>query len=618
MKGNNEKEKNIMEHTVKIYRKDGLNTFRAADGKNLLKFLRENGLQPESPCGGNGSCGKCRVRVEGLNNEPSEREKRLLGRKALDNGMRLACFNSVDSDIVIHTEEWEAAPSIVTEGRRRNIRLSPSVSKEYVELKAPALGDQTADIERLLAVTGGTLDSKAADILHELPYLLRSSGFKVTLLFIEGRIAAIEPGNTETRLFGAAFDIGTTTIAAYLYDLKNGACLDVISVLNPQVRFGADVITRIEYARSSKAAMKEMHTTIINCVNGILEQFAEKNGINVNEIYSAVFAGNTTMMHFLMDLYAGNIAVSPFIPVTTLMHSMNAGTFGMQMNKHGLALVLPGVSGYIGADTVAAVLSSGMYDDDGISLLLDIGTNGEIVLGCRDWMLACSTAAGPAFEGANIRNGMAGVSGAIDTVKLLPELNITTLGDKKPVGMCGSGIVDAIAQLLEAGLLDETGRLADADELNGPGLRYRDRLVDIDGMKAFILLPGKDGGADDCIAITQKDVRELQNAKAAIAAGIRMLVKRAGIAWKDIGRLYLAGGFGSRINIDSALRTGLLPGELEDRIESIGNAAGSGAVESLLSAGMLEAANLIKSKIEYIELSASKEFVEEYVECMLF
>ena len=607
-----------MEHTVKIYRNGGLETIQAADGLNLLEFLGEIHMQPVSPCGGNGSCGKCRVRVDGLNKNPSEREKQLLGRKALDKGMRLACFNTVDSDIEIHADEWDAVPSIITEGRRRSIRLSPSVSKEYVELKVPELGDQASDLERLLAFTGGTLDSQGTDIVRELPYLLRSSGFKATLLFIEGRLAAVEPGNTEARLFGAAFDIGTTTIAAYLYDLKNGVCLDVISMLNPQVRFGVDVLIRIDYTMSSKASMDKMHKTILDCVNLILKQFAKKNGISSAEIYSAVFAGNTTMMHFLMNLYAGNIAVSPFIPVTTQAHCMSAGTFGLEMNRHGLALVLPGVSAYIGADTVAAVLSSGMYEDADISLLVDIGTNGEIVLGCRDWLLACSTAAGPAFEGANIRNGIAGVSGAIDTIKLLPELHMTTIGDKKPVGICGSGIVDAIAQLLEAGLLDETGRFADAGELSGPGLQYGDRLVKIDGMKTFRLLSGTDGSTDDCIAITQKDVRELQNAKAAIAAGIRTLVKRAGIAWKDIGRVYLAGGFGSRINIDSALKIGLLPEELRERIESIGNAAGSGAVEALLSSEMLKAASLIKSQIEYIELSASKEFVEEYVECMLF
>lgn len=608
-----------MNYTVKVHRDNRIDTVSAPAGTNLLEFLRENRIQPDSPCGGKGSCGKCRVRVEGLGTAPSDEEERLLGSGALNCGMRLACRNYVDSDIEIYAPGQDAAPRIITEGRRRSISLSPSVTKEYVELKAPVLGDQASDLERLLpSGDGGMPDGPGIDILRELPFLLRSSGFKATLVFIEGRLAAVEPGNTEKRLFGAAFDIGTTTLAAYLHDLNTGDCLDVISILNPQAGFGADVLSRIEYAMSSKDAMDRMHRALADGVNLILKQFAENNGIRSTDIYSAVFAGNTTMMHFLMNLYTGNMGVSPFIPVTTRMHRINAGSLGLDMNGNGMALVLPGVSAYIGADTVAAVMSSGMYEDAGISLLVDIGTNGEIVLGCRDWLFSCSTAAGPAFEGANIRNGVGGISGAIDTVRLLPEFRMTTLGDKKPVGICGSGIVDAIAQMLEAGLLDETGRLADADELGGPALDYADRLVSIGGMKAFRLVPGPGGSGDGCIAVTQKDVRELQNAKAAIAAGIRTLVKKAGIPMRDIGKVYLAGGFGSRINIGSALKIGLLPEELQGRIESIGNAAGAGAVEALLSSAMLKTAEAIKARIEYVELSASRDFTEEYIECMLF
>lgn len=607
-----------MEHTVKIHKDGKILEVMAADGMNLLELLAENGIRLYSPCGGNGSCGKCRVRSSGLKAAPAEDERRLLGSNALEKGFRLACYAAVDADMDVYAEDGDVTHSIITEGRVRKLKHDPSVAKRYVELKTPSLGDQASDLERLLAITGGTLDVPDTDILRELPQLLRSSDFKATLLLIEGRLAAVEPGNTEERLFGAAFDIGTTTIAAYLYDLKNGVNLDVASVLNPQVSFGADVLSRIEYAVSSEAAASMMHAVLLDGLNLILKQFSERNGIDTAEIYGAVFAGNTTMMHFLMNLHTGSMAVSPFIPVTTRMHRLDAGRLGLEMNRRGMALAMPGVSAYIGADTVAAVLSSGMYESDGISLLVDIGTNGEIVLGCRDWLLSCSTAAGPAFEGANIRNGVGGIHGAIDTVRLLPELRFTTLGDKEPVGICGSGIVDAVAQLLEAGLLDETGRFADTAELSGFAAGYRDRLATVDGVKAFILLPAPEGSPDGCIAVTQKDVRELQNAKAAIAAGIRTLVKKSGIEMKDIGKVCLAGGFGSRIDIGSALKIGLLPEELEGRIEAIGNAAGSGAAEALLSSGMLEAAGAIKAKLQYVELSSCKEFTEEYVGCMFF
>ncbi len=607
-----------MEHTVKIHKDGKILEARATDGTNLLELLGGNGIRLYSPCGGNGSCGKCRVRAAGLKAAPAEGERRLLGSNALQEGFRLACYTIVDTDMDVYAEDGDITHSIITEGRMRELKHDPSVVKRYVELKAPALGDQTSDLERLLAFTGGALDVPDTDILRGLPHLLRSSDFKATLLLIEGRLAAVEPGNTEERLFGAAFDIGTTTIAAYLYDLKTGKNVDVASVLNPQVRFGADVLSRIEYAVSSEAAADMMHAALMDCLNLILRQFSNRNGIGTAEIYSAIFAGNTTMMHFLMNLHTGNMAVSPFIPVTARMHRLDAGRLGLDMNRRGMALAMPGVSAYIGADTVAAVLSSGMYEADDISLLVDIGTNGEIVLGCRDWLLSCSTAAGPAFEGANIRNGVGGIHGAIDTVRLLPELRFTTLGDKEPVGICGSGIVDAVAQLLETGLLDETGRFMDAGELSGFAVGYRDRLSAVDGVKAFILLPASDGSPNGCIAVTQKDVRELQNAKAAIAAGIRTLVKKSGIEMKDIGKVCLAGGFGSRIDIGSALKIGLLPRELEGRVEAIGNAAGSGAAEVLLSSGMLEAAGAIKAKLQYIELSSSKEFTEEYVGCMFF
>lgn len=607
-----------MEHTVKIHRNGGTGEIKAEAGTNLLEFLRKNGVQVDSPCGGNGSCGKCRVQAEGLVQAPSEKEMQLLGRSALEKGLRLACYNTVAPGLEVYVQESRAKASIVTGGKSRNVRLSPRIGKEYMELPAPSLEDQDSDLERLLAFSGGALAGPGIEIARELPQLLRASDYKVTLVTSGGLLTAVEPGNTAGRLFGAAFDIGTTTIAAYLYDLKKGNCTDVVSTLNPQIKFGADVISRIEHTLSAAGGKEDMHKAVIGCINLILEQFCERNGIGSDDIYSAVFAGNTTMMHFLMDLYAGNIAVSPFIPATTRMHEMDAADLGLGINRRGRATVLPGLSAYIGADTLAAVLSSGMYEDAEISLLIDIGTNGEVVLGCRDWLLSCSTAAGPAFEGANIRNGVGGVSGAIDSVRLLPEFAVTTLDDGEPIGICGSGIVDVIAQMLEAGLLDETGRLQDADELGPDAERYADRLVSIGGVKAFSLVSDSGGRADGGIAVTQRDVRELQNAKAAIAAGIRTLIKRAGIAVKDVRKVYLAGGFGSRINIGSALKIGLLPEELGGRIESIGNAAGSGAAECLLSAEMLEAVNGIKRRMKYIELSASAEFTTEYVECMLF
>lgn len=607
-----------MKYTVRIHKGNDITSVQADAGTNLLDIMRDNDFNVAADCGGNGVCGKCRLKVNGLKTGPSDGERKLLGEGLLEKGMRLACYNEIEADLDIYTVETGGEASIITEGVKREIALGPLVKKKYVELPVPELDDQTADLERISNKSGKDSNKIDIGLLRKLPEILRKADFKVTLLYEEDWLIDVEPGNTSGRIFGIAFDIGTTTIAAYLYDLNTGRRLDVGSMLNPQRKFGADVITRIEYTMASSHTRDEMNSEIIDCVNTIISHFAFKNKFDISDIYMATFVGNTTMMHFLMNMDARNMAVSPFIPVSTGLYRFSTGSMGINMNKSGYAVMFPGVSAYIGADTVAAVLSSGMYEDEGISLLIDIGTNGEIVLGNREWLYSCSTAAGPAFEGANIRNGVGGVSGAIDTVRLVPGFEYTVIGGEKPLGICGSGIVDAIAGLLEAGLVDETGRLIGINGAACPDAVYENRLVKIDGMASFLIAASGETSVGTDIAITQKDIRELQNAKAAIAAGVKTLVKRAGIRLEDIEHVYLAGGFGSRLNIGSALKIGLLPYELKDRIESIGNAAGSGAVEGLLSAGMLKAAVRIKEKIRYIELSASADFTDEYIECMMF
>jgi len=281
-------------------------------------------------------------------------------------------------------------------------------------------------------------------------------------------------------------------------------------------------------------------------------------------------------------------------------------------------IAFPSVSGYIGADVVAGVLACGMHEDEKVSLLVDIGTNGEMVLGNRHWLYACSTAAGPAFEGANIRNGVGGIKGAIDSAIFGDELELTTIGGGKAIGICGSGIVDIVAGMLEKGIIDETGRIASGSEAKSLPKGYAERLKEIDGVKSFLLYDSDECEAGMDIAITQKDIRELQNAKAAIAAGIKTLAKHAGIRLEDVEKVYLAGGFGNYINIESALTIGLLPRELKGRVEAVGNSAGAGASAGLLSYEFLQEADKVKNRIRYIELSANADFVNEYVENMLF
>ncbi|MCX7841599.1 MAG: ASKHA domain-containing protein [Clostridia bacterium] len=604
-----------MAYNVRMFANRTVKEYKVEEGTNLLSFLRKQKADVSAPCGGKGTCGKCRVKVEGIKAEPSEKESKLLGEKWLSRGYRLACCNKIESNLDVYIDDMEGKASIVTQAKEREVKLEPIVAKKYVELAVPDIGDQKSDFERIMD-TDSYKSVVSADFLRGLPETLRKSDFKVTCVDIDKKIIAVEAGNTVNVSYGLAVDIGTTTIAAYLIDMNSGKRAGVYSVLNPQRQFGADVISRINYTMESKNGLGELHKSIADCINKIVRYFTSSLGIKRSSIYAVTFAGNTTMMHFLMKVSAKNISVSPFIPVTTRLHKFKASELGIRINPNGFAFVLPGVSAYIGADTVAAVLSSGMYKSEKITLLIDLGTNGEIVLGSSKWMFACSAAAGPAFEGANIRNGMGGVEGAIDKISFSPEIKFSTIGGKKARGICGSGVVDAIAGLISEGIIDETGRLLPEDEAATPREDLKKRITTIDGMTAFVLSGLKKGEAD--IAITQKDVRELQNAKAAIAAGIRILVSKAGIRMEDIDRVYLAGGFGSYINIDSALRIGLIPIELKEKIEAIGNAAGSGAVEGLISARLLKKTEEIKDRIKYVELSGEPAFMNEYVECMMF
>lgn len=607
-----------MRHTVKIHSNETVKQLEADEGTNLLELLRKNDINVNTPCGGKGTCGKCAVKVSGLKAEPYQNEMSHLGAERLARGYRLACSCKVDADIDIYAGSNIAQASIITGGKNRKIALLPVIKKQYVEMEAPSLEDQKDDTERLRQVCDSDLLDVDISVVQELPELFRKYDYKVTAISYDGKLIGVEGGDTSRKLFGTAFDIGTTTIAAYLYDLRTGVNEAVCSALNPQGRYGADVIARISYTQKSKACRQEMQRLITECINELNSKLAEKAGTERENIYLSVFAGNTTMLHLLLGLDASAIAVSPFVPAMTELKHFSAETMNIKINKHGIGVVFPCVSAYVGGDTVAAVLSSGMYDKTELSLLVDIGTNGEIVLGNSEFLLACSTAAGPAFEGANIRNGVGGIEGAIDTVGAAPDFKYTTIGEAAPVGICGSGIIDAIYRLVQTGIVDETGRLVDEDEEEQLESSLRQRLADIDGSRSFVIANEGDRDVTSSIVITQRDIRELQNAKAAIAAGIDTLLKLSGKDQSNIERIYLAGGFGSKINVESAIGIGLLPRQLGNRVEAIGNASGIGASEGLLSANTLELSKCIKKKIKYIELSSSAFFTERYVENMMF
>jgi len=539
-----------MKYRVHVHCFYGRRTIFADSGANLLDLLRDNGFNVSGDCGGNGTCGKCALLVRGLPNSAGSDEIRLLGEENVRRGQRLCCLVNVNSDIdVFIDDEAERTALILTEGKMRHFECAPVIKKRF------------------------------------------RNGF--TEVIFRDKTICVEKGDTAGKSYGIAVDIGTTTVAAYLYDLVKCRCISTASALNPQRKYGTDVISRISYSMKSDNNRKTMQREIVECINGLADRLAQDASIRHEHIYASVFVGNTTMLHFLTGLDTSGIGAAPFRPATRDLQLIESGELGLNINPKGVSIVFPCVSAYIGGDALACVTASGMAESEDISLLVDIGTNGEIVLGCRKWLISCSTAAGPAFEGANISCGTGGVEGAIDTVGEAPDFKYTTVGNKEPVGICGSGIVDAVSRLLDAGIIDRTGRM------------------NIDGNKVFVFKPSR-------ITLTQKDIREVQNAKAAIAAGIEMLIKESGIEPGDIKKVYLAGAFASRLNIESALNIGLLPGILKERIEIIGNAAGAGAAEALLSGNVLDGLEELRDRIKYIELSSCPDFSDIYINNLTF
>ncbi|NLN64668.1 MAG: DUF4445 domain-containing protein [Clostridiaceae bacterium] len=614
---------------ITIHHNNETKMITAMNNTMLLDVLRKHGYSVEAPCNGKGICGKCRIKILQGTVPYTLEERKHLSSEELNNGIHLACMIKVTGDMEISLGLGNENASVLTEAGMVPVSGKPVMRKEFTKLPAPSLNDQRTDSERLISVAGGDSFDRSAlgkntclnaifplDLVQKLPEILRRNDYHVTTIQLMEQIIGVESGNTTKILYGVAIDIGTTTMAAYIYDLSNGEKLSVASMLNPQKKFGADVISRIDYASKSRAHAAELSGIIRNALNELIGRLVQQSNLNATDVYLVSLAGNTTMLHLLLELPAIYLATAPFIPATLSVMALKPMELNLSINPQGRILILPGVSAYVGADTVAAVVSTGMAQREEVTLLVDIGTNGEIVLGNRDFLYSCSTAAGPAFEGANIVCGTGGVEGAVSEVFVTDDGSVQwkTIGGKEPVGICGSGLIDAIACMLQIGILDDTGRILDREELDQNTMRYADRLFEFNGQQAFLL--GEPSSRR--VFITQKDVREVQNAKAAIAAGINVLLQESGVSSDDVHSVFLAGGFGSFMNITSAVKTGLLPKGLVGRIHAVGNAAGAGTILSLLSQEALISANAVARQIKYLELSSRQDFVSEYTENMFF
>ncbi|NYE57507.1 ASKHA domain-containing protein [Carboxydothermus ferrireducens] len=586
--------------SIKIYPENV--ELQAEENAVLKDIFIENGIKFDFPCGGVGKCKKCKVKI--LRNNGLEEEV-------------LACQTKVESDLRINLQQREQKHHILNEGVNRQIELKPLVRKIYVELPKPTLEDNRPDWTRIKEALGRADLKTKVNLLQELPEKLRENDFKVTIVLTEDEVLAVEPGDTTDRLLGMAFDIGTTTVVGYLLDLNTGKELAHVSTLNPQTQYGADVISRITFSAQEKDGLEKLHREIINEINNLIAKATEQAGHNPQDIYAITIAGNTTMHHLFLKIPPENLARAPYVPVVKDAAIADAKDLKIAINQAGKVFALPNIAGFVGADTVAAALAAEMDRGDKLRLLIDIGTNGEMVLGTKERLLACSTAAGPAFEGAQIACGMLGAEGAIDHVFIGEEYKYTVIGEVFPRGICGSGLLDVVAGLLEVGIVDQTGRLLPLERITHElGQKYKDRVVEIDGIKAFVLEENEATGQR--VYITQKDIRELQLAKGAIAAGIEILLETYGARVEDISEVLLAGAFGNYLNPHSACRIGLIPTELEDKIKGIGNAAGAGAKFALLSVEEYQRAMELSQKIHYIELSAKNEFTSIFAKKLKF
>lgn len=578
--------------------------------KSLLDCARSLGLGIISICGGQGDCLRCRVQViEGAFSAPSSLEKKSFSKQELQQGWRLACqaFPLSDSRISVPAESMSAPQRTQVEGLQFTISPEPAVSSCKVEMPAPAGPDIRADAERLLQALkeqhGLSCSAIDIDVLRELPVKLRETGWECRVSVRNHEVIAL--GSWAARPLGLAIDLGSTKLAGYLLDLNSGQALASRGIGNPQVSYGEDIVSRMTLSLKSPAEAKRLQELAVEACNQMAAGLCSEAGASTEEIVDAVIAGNTAMHHLLLGLPVKQLVQAPFIPAVSQALDIKARDIGLNTAPGAYVHMLPGIAGFLGGDHVAALLATENEWDKRTAVVIDIGTNTEVSLIHRGVIAAVSCASGPAFEGGHIQDGMRAAGGAIERLRIVDgRIQFQTIGNSPPVGICGSGILDAMSQLLLAGVLDKGGRM----DSRCPGVRSRkDRLE-------FVLVDEKERNGNQAIVITQQDIRELQLAKAAIRTGLQVLVEDRGLTEDNIDKIVVAGAFGSYIAMESAVESGMLPSLPLDRFVQVGNAAGTGSRMALLSSSKRARAQAIASQVKYVELSLAPFFRETFLQ----
>jgi uncharacterized 2Fe-2S/4Fe-4S cluster protein (DUF4445 family) len=513
------------------------------------------------------------------------------------------------------------SPKAALLGYGQHVLLDPNVLKMHLQLEPPTLEDQRSDLARVTtALHDEGLEVRVDPaVWRAMPLVLRASDFDITAVMVGDELIAIEPGDTTGWAYGLALDIGTTTVVGAILNLKTGAVEAAKSALNAQASYGADVISRASHTMLEADGLTQLTGLIVDTINDLVGQLSEMSGVRRDHVYEALVVGNATMLHLLMGIHPEPISVAPFITTIEEAVVVPASFIGLKLHPQARVSTLPHLGAYVGADIVAGVLATGVArnKDGKIRLYIDVGTNGEIVLGSVARSVSTAAPAGPAFEGAQILNGMRASDGAIEGVRIGEDVSLQIIGgDLPPVGICGSGLVDAVAELVQAGLVDASGRLIRAEDAAAAGVppALVERLVTLEsGVRAFRLSDAKSN-----IILTQPDIRALQFAKGAIAAGVNVLLTEMGITADDLHEVLLGGSFGSYITPSSARAIGLVPWVPVERIVAVGNAAGEGAKISLLSFREREAAQRLPEFIEYLELSNRPEFNDIFMDVLAF
>jgi len=602
------------------------------EGTTLLDAAEKAGIYINNLCGGQGLCGECRLQILSGRVKADRYAIGIFTKEELQNGYVLACQTTVTDnlDVMVPAQSRIEIGQIVTDGtplaysEPEKVYLhkrpfdpasffEPLVSKVYLELPEPTLDDNMADIDRVIRELRKKTKFSSLQItlacLQGLAINLRQNSWKVTATIARfngtGRILNIEGGDTTNRNYGLAVDVGTTTVVVQLIDMKTGNVAGVEGSHNLQAHYGEDVISRMVFA-CGRGSVDPVHQAVISNINNLTRALCKEKNIDPNDINAVVAAGNTTMSHFLLNMMPCSIRLEPYVPTATIYPQVSTGELGIEINPQGILEIIPSVASYVGGDIVADILACGLADKPEVKCLIDVGTNGEIAIGNNEWIVCCSASAGPAFEGGGARSGMRAARGAIEKIVIdNGQVKYKTIGKTKARGICGSGLIDAIYELVRNGIIGQEGKFHHSIDSN--------RLVTDSDDPYYILAFPEETDTGEAISISESEIANLIKSKGAVFAAIKSLADYVGLTFEQLDTIYVAGGFGSSLNIKKAIAIGLLPDINPKRIQFIGNGSVMGARMALLSAPAFEKTLDIAKRMTNIELSNYAPFMDEFV-----